>query len=537
MLVKFKKTLLFIICSFTLIFVCGSMVCVEAATTNPAVDVNCSKYLNILHNDYFMNKIVVSNLKMNPNYLIGTNYINKYDEIKAPEKMQKNNIGFKCNGVFYSDFVEINKTGKYEFKVYNYKVENGIKKAYGTSLETIVINVDIDDSLKQNKSNFYFEHYGDYSVLVDDIKNSFNLNVTISDYYIGQIKEAFNKYLTQKQETSENDISKFVDKKDFFLEVQFAGQIHKFTINLLSVTNPELQGSFVTDISEMTKNIPSLAFDVRKNPDLAGCYIESKLANYIDITKYLNYNEAQNIEITIKTNNTLIPSLNNSTNKFVIKNIIYQIKDYTTNMEEEYYRFFAFYNSNYINDSNINLKVKYNSNYKCQKNHNFSVNEYVDDVYFEIELDNKKYQDYYNVSNIELENSVNTSSLGVKTITLKIKDSSGKIYTDVSSYEIKDFFPPIILTQYDYIVVTRGSSDYLNQIKVIDNNKVDELKTTYKLEETSNSGGYMIIEAYDVEGLTTSITVPFVYKTELTVYQKTIGKLMYNWGKFLKKIF
>lgn len=539
MSIKLKKICISLFISIIVFstFIIFSINSVHAATTNPNTDINCSKYLNILHNDYFMEKITVSNLKTNPNYLIGVNYIEKYDSIIAPDKMKKNNIGFKCNGIFYSDYLEIDKTGKYVFEVYNYKVEDGIKKCYGAKLETITIDVNIENTLTLKKENFYFEHYGTDTALLEKIEKSFNLNVKLTNYSSGKIKEAYSNYLNYKNSNENNDISSNVDKEDVLIEVNYNSKTFRFYINLLSTSNVELKSSFVTDYELLTKNVPDIAFDVKSNPEIVGEYIESKLANYLDISKYLNYSEAQNIEVTIVQKGVIIPSLNSSDEKFKQRQITYIIKDYVTKTEINYGRWITFYNSNFVTGNNRELTVKYNEDFHCGKNQKFNLNEYIDEVYYNVILNEKNYKDYHSIKNVELFGEVDTSILGEKRVGIKITDSSGDIHSKENTFMINDFLPPIILTQYDYIIMDKDELKYLNQIKIIDNNQVDIAKTTYKIEKTSETGGYIVITAYDIEGISSTLTVPFVYETTPTLYQKTIGKLMYNWGKILKSIF
>ena len=68
-----KKSKLFVLCFvifgfFFLVLNITAINLYAIDSINPQTDINCSKYLNIMHNDHFMNKIVVSTLKINPEY-------------------------------------------------------------------------------------------------------------------------------------------------------------------------------------------------------------------------------------------------------------------------------------------------------------------------------------------------------------------------------------------------------------------------------------------------------------------------------------
>ena len=109
--------------------------------------------------------------------------------------------------------------------------------------------------------------------------------------------------------------------------------------------------------------------------------------------------------------------------------------------------------------------------------------------------------------------------------------------TDTSIIKITDNKGPVILTKYDIIIVEKGNTSYIDQIKVIDNNSVDLTSISYELKETNTKGGYIVVSASDLDGITTIISIPFLYNVETSLYQKTLGKWLYEWGNFLKNIF
>ncbi len=538
-----KKTflLLYFLCVCFSIFGLTQTYVYATDNINPQTDINCSKYLNILHNDHFMNKIVVSTLKINPEYSIGTKYANTYidKKIVALDNLRKDNIGFKCNGIFYSDYVELSTTGTYVFKVYSYAIENNIKRCSNSLLETVSITIDVDDSVSINKENYYFEHYGDSNTLLEDIEHSFNYEVSISTYSRTKIKDIYSNFLKIKnsQTSQVYDISSEVDSKNVQIEVVFQNVKSIYYINILSATNEELKSNFVSNLEELTKDVPKLAFDILINKNLIGNKPKDVLINQLDITPYLNCSEAQNIEIDLNDTNVTIPSLSNLNEAYRTITVSYNIKDHTLNKEYTYLRFIAFYNSNFLNTERYKLKVIYNEKYICNKDETFDLNHYVLDAYYEIVFDGATYYDFYDIKSIQSISGVDTSSLGEKTINILATDSKGMTTTDTSIIKITDNKGPVILTKYDIIIVEKGNTSYIDQIKVIDNNSVDLTSISYELKETNTKGGYIVVSASDLDGITTIISIPFLYNVETSLYQKTLGKWLYEWGNFLKNIF
>ncbi len=544
MLLKFKKGLFITLFCVFISFITFSITsyttaAVNAETYNPSSDINCSKYLNILHNDIYSTRTTVSVLKFNPKYNIGMQYKATYKkgELIASEKMLQANVGFKCNGIFYSDAVELSENGKYVFKVYACEEVDGIKKPTGNPIETVTVSMNNEHQIEFKKNNFYFEHYGSIDALMNDILNSFNMSVTIIANSASKISNYYNNYLkVHNASTFGEDYSDRVNVLNEKIGIVFDEENLTYTINLLSTSSKSLSENFITDVKEMTKDIPNIAFDVINNPGAAGNIVETYLSQQLDISNLINKHEAQNITFSLSSD-TVIPSMTSSNDESTIRTIVYDITDKTLNKTYKYSRIIAFYNANFIKKGNGELVVKIKENCTFRKNEVVDINNFITDAYFAFEFNGINYKDYYKVKTCKLKSPVDTTSLGMSSVDVVVTDRQNKIYNKNFRIQVVDDFPPIVLTQYNLLLVEKGNNTYLSQIKVIDNDAVDLTKTSFSLSETSDKGGYVTVNAVDKTGLETTVTIPFLYKTEPTFFQKTIGKVMYEYGQFLRKIF
>lgn len=506
------------------------------SSVNPLLDANFSKYINVMHNDYFTNQITVSTLAINSNYNIGEKYKSNYSNVRM-ESDTNSNVGFKCNGVFYSDYIDLKKSGTYIFNIYSYKTnDSGVKECYGSSLEKVTITLDLEGGLAMDKTNFYYEHYGDVDVLTKAILNSFNQNVSLTSEANSRIRTAFQNFVSKYTISNGTDISSSVDTR-IPLTVNYNDSTFNFDINLKSASNKELQNNFISEEVILTKNIKPVAIELTKNRDIIGHQLEKELEDELDINKYLNCNEAQNVKAELKTS-MRIPDITSSVQAYRTYTLQYEIVDYTLNKKYNYARNISFYNINFVTTNNIKYEAVKNEQYTVKKNGTFNLNNYLETVYITLVCDNIKYYDDYDIDNVVVSNTVNTSRTGNSNVILGITTTFGTGRIDDLTVKVVDSNPPKILTKYNYVVVDKNSPKlYVDQIKIIDDTGVDTSKTKYEINENGTYGGFITVTAYDTEGQETIEALPFIYQTELSFYQKTIGKWLYNYGQFLKKLF
>lgn len=506
------------------------------SSVNPLLDANFSKYINVMHNDYFTNQITVSTLAINSNYNIGEKYKSNYSNVRM-ESDTNSNVGFKCNGVFYSDYIDLKKSGTYIFNIYSYKTnDSGVKECYGSSLEKVTITLDLEGGLAMDKTNFYYEHYGDVDVLTKAILNSFNQNVSLTSEANSRIRTAFQNFVSKYTISNGTDISSSVDTR-IPLTVNYNDSTFNFDINLKSASNKELQNNFISEEVTLTKNIKPVAIELTKNRDIIGRQLEKELEDELDINKYLNCNEAQNVKAELKTS-MRIPDITSSVQAYRTYTLQYEIVDYTLNKKYNYARNISFYNINFVTTNNIKYEAVKNEQYTVKKNGTFNLNNYLETVYITLVCDNIKYYDDYDIDNVVVSNTVNTSRTGNSNVILGITTTFGTGRIDDLTVKVVDSNPPKILTKYNYVVVDKNSPKlYVDQIKIIDDTGVDTSKTKYEINENGTYGGFITVTAYDTEGQETIEALPFIYQAELSFYQKTIGKWLYNYGQFLKKLF
>ncbi len=526
----------------------------ETTTTgaiNPNSDTKFSKYLNIMPQGVYSSPINVKSLSGNTTYNIAENYkdyVSTYypvDELYST--LSYENIGFKCNGTFYRDEITIETDGTYVFNVYTYKSENGLIKPSSSVLETITITYEESAVLTLETDTFYFEHYSSKAYLASAIEDAFNYsNVSLTSSSIVSVYDAFNVYLAKKIEEPDDDISSTVDVYDLLINVTWNTETYSKIINIVSISNPDISSNFLTTASDIKKCIPKFAFDVLYDEEIQGMNFKTFL-DQIDLVDYIDLPDGQEIYLDFYDRNLNIPyaqDLKSSTNYKMLQ-AQYDIIDSTLGKTyTDNYVNIVFYNSAYLTDAKYRYDIELNDDYSI------TVGSTISNLYNLFSTCSSYvtigYQEYLDgffemFPNVKV-SSLDTSSIGQTTMSLLVystrKDDDGAYYSYALSYDvnISDKYAPKILTNYNYIIVTKDSEDYYDQIKLIDDIAVDEKSFTIEMTETSSVGGYFTISVSDTSGNKTTRVVPYLYKNSKTLYEKTLGSWLYKYGKFLKSL-
>lgn len=545
------KKILFIVTSILILFMTFSISSVyyfkaeDTSTVNPQLDSNFSKYVNVMNNAVYNGNIKISPLYLNQNYNIGTNFKEQYpNTVTAPNYMKAvstfKEFGFKCNGSFYTETLELKNNGKYIIEIYNYKEdENDILVPYGNVIETINIEINISDLITLSKDTYFYEHYNTADDLLVDIAKVLPSNSTINSDSVNKITNAFKNYY-DKFLINNNDYYDESLDKSLSLEVEYLGETLTLDLFLYSTKRPDLKDSLLDSPTKLINALEPVVINYNLCGDKAGLSIYQNLFNLIDIeTTLKDISPSQVFDITY--DETLkIPVLSGNEQS---KTIIYQYKvsDITTNLKDvKVNRMIYFYNPNYV--SNKKIVLEQNMSYTFENNV-INLDKFVKDVYLESTLNNGEViKDRSSIDSLSLTDVKFSEQKVTFNIDVNYYITNMNLQKERKSYniEIKDNMAPLILAKYNkiYLDSENYKTEYISYFRVIDNiSKSSDISVTYSLEEKDNKTGTIYITATDEAGLTSVREFNYVLKPRQNGFQKTIGKLMYEYGKFLKGLF
>lgn len=518
---------------------------------DPTTDKNFSQYINVIKNGIYDEPVDLQPLYINQKYTIPSNFKLVYQtDVYAPNSMNSvslfHNYGFKVNNVFYKDLVSLDQSGTYKIEIFEFTVENGIYKTYKSLNEKFTIYLKLENyGLENYKTDFYFEHYQEVNQMIDDIENSFSNPITLLNSSIDAIKKAFDHYISLYLDNNLNYFEEDMEKNNLEILYQYNNVVYKKNINILSTKNPNIQP--ITDYQTLFKNVENLAFNI-KNIDAQyyGKPIAEILLPYLGLN--INAHTSQMFDIIV-SNTSIIPTFIGNTKEKIIT-LQYTVTDMTNDKEYNFVRSICFYNYDY-KKTDIKTIVETKTDY-VEVYSDVTVDDIVKTAYLEVSVNNMIYKDYMAINSISFHTKIDTSKI---TGTFENDQNNAyqtysfKVYKQISlnnmdseilkeqKIEVYDTKAPLILIKYNkYFIDRKNNTDYMKDIRVIDNySLVTNMIINYSLEETNENGGIIKVEATDESGIKTTLEIPFLYTSNS--FTKKINQWLYNYGEFLRQIF
>lgn len=518
-----------------------SVLAIDDNTTSGSSVQNASEYINVIKEDVYYQEMIVSVINQATFYNIGETYRNIYDIITVDDAlkgMKYYNYGFQCNGSFYDSCIEITKSGTYSFQVVFFTYDNdGLKIPTESVIESFTITVDLEVCLELSESVYFYEHTYTVDAFIENIYTNFNYEIIIEN--ISDFEEAYQMYLNYVKIDVE---SYYCDdlNREIIAVIDFLGIEYNFSIQLSSVLNPIYSDNYIVDKDSITNSVPNLAFDVFANSSNWNNkkISETNIYNYLEIDEYLISSIGQKYIVEIDNSSvlTIVPDLE-TVGQYTYKNIIYTITDISTGNIYTHVRLIMFYNSNYL-AKYCSLNIEVFDELIFEKNEIIEVDKIVKSAQSIVTLYGIEYYNPLNISSVSLKTAIDSSTLGKQNVIIEAITADNTATTYSFYIEVRDLQSPIILTQYNYIIIEKGNINYVNQILIIDDDQVDATKTVYyELEETNENGGYITIYAEDISGNSTIETFSFVYYNYPSNIYISLKNFLYSYGNFLRKIF
>lgn len=509
---------------------------------NPDEDPKFSKYVNLVKDATYYEDIVVQSLE-NSNVYEKCDYISeKYQDKQIINNNSKSKIGFKINGEFYVNSVDLNESGNYSIKVYHYTYKNKIIKAMGNPIETFNITLNLGYEPELSLTNIYVEHYINSDDMVAKIKGSFKnipsnqINITNSD----KLKKTFLEVYSSKSDTS------------FLLKYNYKNISYEKELIIKSVVNAD-KNKFVTNEADLLKNIANekYYFATENLKQMLGQTTSEYLDQYINIYSKLNYHESQSLALSYSggKETSLQPTL------YQIPSVKYTINDNLKNIEgiptigklEFNLNCFSYpFQNNYQNEiGTYTPEIVFNDEIKLPLNSSKEVVEEIlrnsiKDYFVNVFISETEKGKDYSFQNFELSVSrFDTSFIGKSDVEIEItvETKISKIVltsTQKVNVTIAKQYEPKILTKYNKIVLkdSNDTSYQISQIYVLDSDGSRINNVSYKIEQ-SGQNGYIIITATDDNGFETTKKVPFVYEVKTS----KMSNFLARYGEFLRNIF
>lgn len=535
---KFSIVLLFSVSLIFLFSFVFSSSNVSAFSTNNNKDfsrfVNINKPGGSTNEITYTEEITIQTINKTNEYQIATELQPIYGEFcEVSSDMNyknKNNYGFKVNGEFFTESYTINESGTYFIQIYFYTISNNISIISSNELESFTINVDLELKLEMTKKVFYYEHYGYNNDLIEDVQNSLNTTEILSSISTSRLNELFNSYLSKRKDNSNYS----GEELETVVVISFNNFSEKFSIKMKSIRSK--------DIEPIDPNVLfSKNFDLIIDTSRYYSYIGQNLKEIPDIKEEiinlkLNVPEGHLLEKTYECE-IIMPSINKSgiSSDFIIS---YLIEDVGTGEIYNFNRKVYFYNSN-LNSDNEKPVLEYSTDLKIKQNDSdFNFFVLVEDVYDVLIFGEKEFHSHLDVKNLNIDSSkVNFYKPGVYDIIFSCSDYSNNTKIDTIQVEITDGSSPKVLTKYNKIYINKKTKSFIDQIKIIDNYKVDDSKTTYEFIEEDKNGGYIIVHAEDFNNNVTDKMINFTYEKDLSFFEKHFILPFYRIKKFITGIF
>ena len=511
-------------------------------TIDISKDSRFSKYVNLVKEAKYYNPIVVQSLEISNSYENCDYIIEKYPGQTVKNEENKSKVGFKINGEFYVNSLELNKSGTYKIKVYHYMYKNNIIKPMGTPVETFNIYLNLGYEPKISTTDFFVEHFINYDDFIAKIKNSF-LDISATQITINNISKLKDTFL---------EVSKSKSDTSVVLKYNYRNITYEKEIIIRSVKNIN-SNKFITNSEEILKNVKNETyfFATENIKKLIGQTTSEFVDQYINIYNKLNYNSAQSLALSYsggketaiqptlyKMTNvefTLTDNLSGIENIPKINKTVFNLDCWSYPFQNNYLNNIGSYKPNIIFNENIVIPLNASNETIIS-----ILKENIKDKYVDVKIDDySKGKDYtfsdYEISIID----ANTNNLGSKSVTIKITVNTGIAKIILTNNQKIDViitkeYEPKILTKYNKIVI-KDNFDYSyqdEQIYVLDSDGSRITNLKYELQQ-KGINGYIIITAIDDNGFETSKKVPFVYEKEIS----KITNLLIKYGNFLRNLF
>ena len=443
---------------------------------------------------------------------------------------KQNNYGFKINGEFFTESVTIKENGNYLIQVCFFAVSNKIISISSKPIESFNITVDLERKLEMSKKIFYYEHYSYTNDFINDIEKSNNLSANLTYNSKTILTEAFESYLSIRK-TNKDYIA---DKLEENVIILFENFNEEFPVILRSIRSSNIEP---INWEKALENNFDLIIDTNRYYSYIGTNLKDiPILNNQIYTLNLNIPEGHLVNIDFDCKVTL-PRISYSgvSSDYIIS---YQLTDVGTDTKYSFNRKVYFYNGNLNSDKEkpiINfiddLTIK-------QNDENFNFMNLIKSTYDVIILNNVKFNSTLDVYKIYFDTSkVDFKKPGFYDVIFTCIDYSGNTTVETVEIEIVDYYAPKVLTKYNKTYINRKTKEFLNQIIIIDNFKVDTSKTKYTYVEENENGGYIIVHAEDFHGNTTDKVIHFIYEKELSTFEKIFVLPFYNIKKFIIDIF
>lgn len=505
-------------------------------------DSRFSKYINLVKEATYYNSIVVQSLEKTNEYENCDYIIEKYSSQKIINETKKSKVGFKINGEFYINSIELNTSGTYKIKVYHYMYKNNVIKSMGSPVETFNIHLNLGYEPKLSTTDFFVEHFVNYDEFIAEIKNSF-LDISANQIAINNVTKLKDKFL---------EVSKTKSDTSVLLKYNYRNITYEKEIIIKSVKNINSK-DFVTNKDELLKNIKdeTYFFATENIKKMIGQTTSEFVDQFINIKNKLNYSSAQSLALSYSggKETTIQPSLYKMTNvEFTLTDNLSSIEnvpkiDKTTfNLDCWTYPF----QNNYLNEigsykPTIIFKEGLSIPLNASNETIISIlKENIEDKYINVTIDESSKGKDYSFSNYEISIiDAKTNNLGKHTITIQITVNTGIAKIKLSNEQKVDIlivkeYEPKILTKYNKIII-KDNFDYSyqdEQVYVLDSDGSRITNLKFELQQVGING-YIIITAIDNNGFEVSKKVPFVYEKEVS----EMTNLLIKYGTFLRNLF
>lgn len=530
-----KKIHIFFISFSFLFLICFCFTLPNSNAFSTKDNKDFSQFVNLNKSGTYTKEITVQTINEAEFYEIATEFQTIYGETyKISDDMyykKQSNYGFKINGEFFTESYTIDKSGTYLIQVHFFSTSNKISSPSSKAIEEFTIKVDLDMKLEMIKKTFYFEHYSYLNDFLNDVSTSMNLeNVVLSSNSRIMLTEAFNSYITIRK----NDENYVADKIESNIILTFDNFNEEFPVTIKSIRSSDIEP---INWEQMLSKNEDLVIDTNKYYS----YIGNNLKDIEDINQEIinlkmNVPEGHLIKIDFECNITM-PSVSYSgvSNDYIIK---YNLTDVGTGSIHSFNRKVFFYNGN-LNTDTEKPNIEYIDNLVIKQNDlDFDYLSLISNVYDILNFNGVNYHSVFNIKSITVDKSkVDIFTPGKYDVIFTCIDNSNNTKTDTISVEVIDSHSPKVLAKYNKIYISKDDKEFLNQIKIIDNYKVDDSKTKYTFVEESENGGYIIIYAEDYHGNSTEEIVRFTYEKNLSFFEKVFVLPFYNIKKFIINIF
>ena len=495
----------------------GTLFSITSVKAMEANSKDFSSYVNCYKGDVYNTPTYIAPLTRNNKYNVGRKCYAQYKDKDITGSPRITNYGFKINGEFYTSPVLLDTNGLYLIETYPTVQEGNIIKPKGTTaLETIYVMVDLDYSVELKTTNYMTDAYDSVNAFLEALKSNFNQDVIIDSASELSLKNTF------------LDCKKNNTKKTISIKVSYENIDYNFNVTISS-SNDEIKNSFV-NLGDASLNIKPIA--IQYSPDYKNEYVSSSLRSYLteSIINDLGLAPEQSVDIDF-TDDKLYPSLNSTDHKALSIGVTISDTIIPTNMVKTNI-YIMIYQPYYVKGDY--LKIEYKSmDYLATQT---EVNSYR--TYLAITDDKNTYYDYS--ANVSVTFVLNTDNK-----TLKANLAYQNIKTVVSD-TINVVTSPTdlrIVTNYNYIILPQKDSlNYKDQVGVLINNKfykssdVKGYYFTWDILEDENDD-YLIVSMYDFKS-----NEQVGNKKAKIIYENTenrnfFEKMLYGYGKFLRKIF